>query len=223
MNIFPEIKGSIDSWDMIVMGHLRVNPYFGESYDAPPRGDPSTCTSVMVRGRDAQGKPYVLIIDATLRLKAEDYYFDINRRTGLKGSDVTHCFVTHHHLDHYEALPYFPSAQWMAADPVAALLHETATKVDVTRLTGVSGEFLPGVAAVHLPGHTDTLHGVAFQWQGKRILVAGDSVMSRHHFEHETTDFQKDPEMNRIAAQTIRSMKESFNIVVPGHDNMVVV
>jgi len=55
-NIFPEIKGSVDSWDMIVMGHLRVNTYFGESYDDPPRGDPSTCTSVMVRGKDFDGK-----------------------------------------------------------------------------------------------------------------------------------------------------------------------
>lgn len=223
MNIFPEIKGSVDSWDMIVMGHLRVNPYFGESYDDPPRGDPSTCTSVMVRGTDYDGKPFVLIVDPTLRLSAEDYFFDINRRTGLSGEDVTHCFVTHHHLDHYEALPYFPNAVWMAAKPVAEILYREADKVDVSKLIGVEGEFLPGVYAVSLPGHTDTLHGVAFSCGGKKILVAGDSVMSRHHFAAETTDFQPDPEMNRIAGDTIRSMKESFDIVIPGHDNLIAV
>ena len=222
MNIFPEIKGSVDSWDMIVMGHLRVNTYFGESYDDPPRGDPSTCTSVMVRGKDFDGKQYVLIIDPTLRLSAKDYDFDINRRTGLHNADVTHCFITHHHLDHYEALPYFPDAVWMAVPAVADIIREN-DKVDAASIVGVEGEFLPGVAAVPLPGHTDTINGVAFICDGKKVLVAGDAVMSRHHFEHETTDFQQDPEMQRIAAQSIRNMKESFDIVIPGHDNLVVV
>ena len=223
MNLFPKIKGTVDSWDMIVMGHLRVNTYFGENYDDPPRGDPSTCTSVMVRGKDENGKAYVLIVDPTLRWKAEDYYFDINRRTGLHKDDVTHLFVSHHHLDHYEALPYFPKACWMAAKPVAEIIRKDSTKVDASPLIGVEGEFLPGVAAVHLPGHTDTIHGVAFSSGGKKILVAADAVMSRHHFEHETTDFQPDLEMQKVAGQTIRSMKESFDIVVPGHDNLVVV
>ena len=222
MKNFPEIKGTIDNWDVIVAGHLRVNTYFGESYDNPPRGDPSTCTSVMVRGKETDGKPFVLIIDATLRWKAEDYDFDINRRTGLHLKDVTHCFVTHHHLDHYEALPYFPNAKWMAAKPVAGILHKEATKVDASRITGVENEFLPGVCAVHLPGHTETLHGTAFSYKGKKILVAGDSVMSKYHLDHETTDFQKDPELNQIAAQTIRDMKETYDIIIPGHDNIVV-
>jgi glyoxylase-like metal-dependent hydrolase (beta-lactamase superfamily II) len=223
MNILPVIQGTVDSWDMIVMGHLRVNTYFGESYDAPPRGDPSTCTSVMVRGRQADGSPYVLIIDATTRWTPEDYYFDINRRTGLHASDVTHCFVTHHHGDHFEALPYFPNARWMAAPKVVELIGGGNEKANVTGLEGVTGEFLPGVVAVNLPGHTDSLHGVAFSCGGKNILVAGDAVMSRHHFVHETTDFQNDPAMQKIAGETIRSMKESFDIVVPGHDNLIVV
>jgi len=223
MNIYPKITGSPIDWDVIVMGHLKVNTYFGETYDAPPRGDPSTCTSVMVRGREPDGKPYVLIIDPTVRLCAEDYYFDINRRTGLHYEDVTHCFVTHHHLDHYEALAYFPNAVWMAANPVAAIIRSDGVKIDASPIQGVSGEFLPGVAAVPLPGHTETLHGVAFSCGGKKILVAGDAVMSRHHFRDETTDFQPDQEMRKIAAQTIKSMKESFDVVVPGHDNTIAV
>jgi len=220
--MFPKINGSIDSWDMIVMGHLRVNTYFGESYDNPPRGQPSTCTSVMVRGCDVSGKPYVLIIDPTLRLSVKDYDFDINRRTGLRLEDVTHCFITHHHLDHFEALPYFPEAVWMAVPEVADIIRKNED-VDVSAIIGVEGEFLPGVATVHLPGHTDTIHGAAFTGGGKKVLVAGDAVMSRHHFEHETTDFQPDPEMQKVAAKTIQAMKANFDIVIPGHDNMIVV
>ena len=223
MNIYPKINGNVAEWDMIVMGHLKVNPYFGESYDSPPRGDPSTCSSVMIRGLDEAGRPYVLIVDPTVRLAPEDYYFDINRRTGLHKEDVTHCFVTHHHSDHYEALSYFPGTRWLAAPPVADILRKEAVKIDASAIAGVSGEFLPGVSTVFLPGHTGTLHGVAFMCQGKKILIAADAVMSRHHFIHETTDFQPDPDMNKTAAQTIRSIKESFDIVVPGHDNIVII
>ena len=220
--MFPNLKGSIESWDVIVMGHLRVNTYFGESYDNPPRGQPSTCTSVMVRGRDTDGKPYVLIIDPTVRLSAKDYDFDINRRTGLRLEDVTHCFVTHHHADHYEALQYFPGAMWMAETSVAEMIKES-DEIDASGIKGVEGEFLPGAAAIPLPGHTDNIHGVAFISAGKKILIAADAVMSRHHFEHETTDFQPDPEKQKTAAQTIQSMKKNFDIVVPGHDNLIVV
>ena len=223
MNIYPNIAGTVDNWDMIVMGHLRVNEYFGEKRDAPPRGDPSTCTSVMVRGKDFMNNPYVLLIDATLCLTAAEYDFDINRRTGLHISDATHCFVTHHHLDHYEALKYIPGIPWYAAPVVAKLIAGGAKHIDGNLIKGVEGEFLPGVYALPLPGHTDSLHGVAFSYRGKRILVAADSVMSKYHFDNETTDFQPDPAMNAVAKQTIANMKESFDIVIPGHDNMIVV
>jgi len=222
MDIYPEIVGQITDWDIIVIGHLKVNTFFGETYDNPQRGDPSTCTSVMVRGITRDSRPYVLIVDPTLRITQEDYYFDINRRTGLRAGDVTHCFCTHHHGDHYEALRYFPGAVWYAETGVADMIKNGGCAFDISRLTGVVGEFLPGVYAVPLPGHTGNLHGVAFQHRGRRILVAGDAVMTKYHFDAGVTDFQNDPIMTAKAAQTIQDIKESYDIVVPGHDNMVI-
>jgi hypothetical protein len=32
MNIYPAIKSNVESWDIIVMGHLRVNTYW-DSFD----------------------------------------------------------------------------------------------------------------------------------------------------------------------------------------------
>jgi glyoxylase-like metal-dependent hydrolase (beta-lactamase superfamily II) len=216
--MYPTIEGSIENWDIIVIGHLRVNTFFGETYENPPRGYPSTCTSTMVRGYGRGGEPYVLLIDPTIRATPGDYDFDINRRTGLRLGDVTHCFCTHHHADHFEALPYFPRAAWYAEDGVAELIRNEPA---MSRVAGVRGEFLPGVAAVHLPGHTENLHGVAFCHRGKRILAAGDAVMSKYHFDAETTDFQKDPSLVRKAADTIREMKTDFDVVIPGHDNAI--
>jgi glyoxylase-like metal-dependent hydrolase (beta-lactamase superfamily II) len=222
MDIFPDIAGRTENWDVIVMGHLKVNVYFGESYEKPPRGDPSTCTSVMVRGTERDGRPYILIIDPTIRERPEDFYFDINRRTGLRGKDVTHCFCTHHHGDHYEAMKYFPSAKWLAVPDVAALIKAGKNVFDISKLESAEGEFLPGVCAVPLPGHTGSLCGAAFAYRGKRVLAAGDAVMSKYHFDNGTTDFQNDPNLILKAAQSIRKIKDSFDIVIPGHDNIIV-
>lgn len=208
----------IEEYDIIVVGHLKWNPYFGESEDAPPRGDPSTCTSVLVRGRQEDGKKFALLIDPTLRLCREDYYFDLNRRTGLHPEDITHCFCTHEHFDHQAGLNYFPDAVWMAGRAVAEELR-SSVHIDGSRVRGVQGSFLPGVEAVSLPGHTYSLHGVAFRHQGKYVLAAGDAVMTKNHFRDNTAMFEKDTD---LAAETIRRIKENYDVVIPGHDNLII-
>jgi len=219
MNIFPPLSGQVQAYDLLVIGHLRWNRYFGEGPEAPPRGDPSTCTSTLIRGLDRKGQSYCLIVDPTLRVKPEDYYFDLNRRTGLKPSHITHCFITHEHYDHQAGVLNFPEAAWLAAPAVAALLKDSP-HIDGSRVEGVSGEFLPGVYALPLPGHTPGLHGAAFVFEGRRFVAAGDGVMTGHHFQRETTEFEQDA---ALAAQTIRNLKESADAVIPGHDNLILV
>ncbi len=172
MDVWQTIEGQAESWDVIVIGHLRWNRYWGESAGNPPRGQPSTCTSTLIRGRDAEGRPYLLLVDPTWRVTASDYYFDLNRRTGLRYSDITHCYVTHDHKDHQMGLNYFPNAVWCAAPPVQAILAGSAD-IDGARVRGVTGEFLPGVAPVALPGHTASLHGLAVRCSGRRIVCGG--------------------------------------------------
>lgn len=218
MNNFPTIIGRIDTYDVIVNGHLKWNPYFGENEVDPPRGDPSTCTSTMIRGEDMEGKPYVLLIDPTLRLSAADYYFDINRRTGLRPKDVTHCFISHVHFDHQIGVNYFPNAKWLASEKVAEELKASAF-IDGNRVEGVGGEFLPGIFMIPLPGHTMNLCGIAFRSDEYKVLVASDGVMTKGHYAHDTTLFAADIE---LAAQSIRMIKKTFDIIIPGHDNVIV-
>lgn len=217
-DVFTNIKGQIETYDVIVIGHLKWNPYFGEQKEAPPRGDPSTCTSTMVRGRQADGSPFVLLIDPTLRLTPEDYYFDINRRTGLHAEDITHCFVTHSHYDHQAGLAYFPHAVWMAAESVAEELRNSPY-LDGARVAGVTGEFLPGVYAVPLPGHVEHLYGAAFWSGGRRVVVTGDGVMTKNHFRDGTTMFERDA---ALAKETIRGLHAIADLIIPGHDNVIV-
>jgi len=216
-NDFPKMNRSVLSFDIIVIGHLKWNPYFNERQENPPRGDPSTCTSTLICGSDLQGKRYRLLIDTTLRDSKEAYYFDLNRRTGLLPEDITHCFITHSHFDHQIGVSYFPDTIWMAAAPVAQELT-TSVHIDGSKVVGVSGEFLPGVFAIPLPGHTDTLHGVAFEFGGKRIVVAADGVMTKNHFINNTTMFESDTE---VAALTIKKLKHDVDFIIPGHDNII--
>jgi len=218
MTQFPHLTGQIADYDIIVVGHLRWNRYFGESADNPPRGQPSTCTSTLIQGVDQQGQPYRLLVDPTIRESASDYYFDLNRRTGLRARDITHCYVTHEHWDHQFGLSYFPNAQWLASAPVAEALRRSEY-IDGSRVVAVEGEFLPGVCAVPLVGHTLSLHGAAFVYEGRRIVVAGDAVMTKHHYRHETTEFEKDA---ALAAEAIRWLKANADMVVPGHDNLII-
>lgn len=217
--MFPEIKGNILHYDVIVIGHQRANVYFGDDPKNPPRGKPVTCTSTMIRGTDEHGAPYVLIIDPTTRNNAEEYYFEISRRTGLHPEDITHCFCTHEHFDHIEGLAYFPNAKWLAAKPNLPWAGASML-VDKARLIGVEGEFLPGLYAIPLPGHTNTLHGIAFRHGGKRFIAAGDAVVSKYHFAEVTNNFEDDIEM---AVQTQKMIKQNFDVVIPGHDNLFLV
>lgn len=217
--MFPNILGTIDSYDVIVVGHQRCNVYFGDDPQNPPRGKPVTCTSTLVRGRRADGSKYALLIDPTTRHNPEEFYFDLKRRTGLEPEEITHCFVTHEHFDHVEGLNYFPNAQWLVEK--RNLPWAGASMVaDKAKMHPVEGEFLPGVYAHPLPGHTNTLCGVAFVYEGRKYIVAGDAVVSRHHFKDFANNFEDDVE---AARRTQMQIKEDFDVVIPGHGNLFLI
>lgn len=217
--MFPEIKGKIESYDVIVIGHQRANVYFGDDPQNPPRGKPVTCTSTLIRGTTADGEKYALLVDPTTRHDAEEFYFDLSRRTGLCPAEITHCFSTHEHFDHVEGLAYFPQAKWLVEKnnlPWAG----ASMLVNKAKLIPVEKEFLPGVYAVPLPGHTHTLCGIAFAYEGRRFIVTGDAVVSRHHFKALTNNFEDDAE---AAKRTQRHIRADYDVVIPGHDNLFLI
>lgn len=217
--MFPRIQGTIDSYDVIVVGHQRANIYFGDNPQNPPRGKPVTCTSTLIRGKQPDGTPYALLVDPTTRNTPQEFYFELQRRTGLKPEEITHCFTTHEHFDHIEGLAYFPKAHWLAEKhnlPWAS----ASMLIDKARLEPVEGEFLPGVFAEPLPGHTNTLCGIAFAYQGHRYIVAGDAVVSRHHFADRVNNFEDDAE---LARRTQEQIAKDYDVVIPGHDNLFLV
>jgi glyoxylase-like metal-dependent hydrolase (beta-lactamase superfamily II) len=49
--------------------------------------------------------------------------------------------------------------------------------------------------------------------------VTGDGVMTKNHFRDNTTMYETDAAM---AAQSIMNLKESADLIIPGHDNLIV-
>ena len=98
-------KGRADSrvtrWDVVTIGNLSRNRYWGEP-DA--RGVRAViCTCSLVRGSD-----FRLLVDPSIA-DAEQMARELDRRTGLNPRDVTAAFVTHEHGDHYAGLAHSPT------------------------------------------------------------------------------------------------------------------
>jgi len=191
------------------IGHLSRNRFWGEDESAPHR--PAMCTSSLLWHSDA-----LLLVDPCVPYEKMDEL--IFNRAGRRIGDVTALFLTHPHGDHtvdaarYEGIPIYiaPGAQDDFRDSPLA-----------ERFRPFPDDCLPGVKAVLLPGHTKGSAGLAFSWEGFRVLIAGDAVMTRDFFaagegHFNSVDFA-------AVAETIQGIKEEHDFVVPGHDLIILV
>jgi len=197
----------VHRWDVITVGNLSRNRYWGEGDDAPVR--PVLCTCTLVQGAD-----FRLIVDPSVagpeRMAAE-----LDRRTGLDLSDVTHVFLTHEHGDHHAGLACFPEARWMAAPPAADVINASGRYA--RGVEPVSGRILEAIDATPTPGHTASHHSLRFDCQGLSVVVAGDAVMTRDFWD-ERRGFFNSVDFT-LAAATIERLATLADVVVPGHDN----
>ena len=77
---------------------------------------------------------------------------------------------------------------------------------------------MSGLSVVHLPGHTPGSAGFSFVMDERRILITGDAVMTKDFFAAEEGYFNS-VDFTTVK-ETIRYIKNNFDIVVPGHDMM---
>lgn len=208
-------KGKPDSrvqrWDVITIGNLSRNRYWGEGDDRGVRSAICTCTVV-------QGEGFRLLVDPSIT-QAELMATELDRRTGLEPGEIDTVFITHEHGDHWFGLAHFPKARWLAAPELAAALNKSA------KLSGkvepVSGRLLEAIDILHTPGHTPTHHSLRFDCEGLSVVIAGDAVATRDFWRNRqgyfnSVDFA-------LAAKTMDRIAGLADIVVPGHDNYFLV
>jgi len=198
-------------WDIVTIGNLSRNRYWGESDDVAVR--PAMCTSTLIRGEN-----FCLLVDPPIG-DAERMAAELDRRAGLKPADVTAIFVTHGHGDHLAGVQNFPDATWLAAPDVAETLNEAGRFEK--EFAPAAGRLFDALDVVATPGHTLDHHSLRFRCDGLSVVVAGDAVMTRDFWVHRqgffnSVDFE-------TAARTMDALAETADIIIPGHDNYFLV
>ena len=197
----------VKRWDIVTVGNLSRNRYWAESEDRAIRAP--LCTSTLI-----QGEGFHLLVDPPIADR-ERMAAELDRRTGLKISDIDAVFVTHEHGDHWAGLELFPGATWYAAPAVAEAIH--AVSRCAKPLQAAVGRMFDLVELVPTPGHTASHHSLRFDCEGLSVVVAGDAVMTRDFWAERRGFFN-----SADAAQASRTMEllaQMADAIVPGHDN----
>jgi glyoxylase-like metal-dependent hydrolase (beta-lactamase superfamily II) len=204
-------ESKVQRWDVITVGNLSRNQYWGEGRDRAVRQ--VLCTSTLV-----VGDSFALLVDPPIKDAAE-MTREFDRRTGKTPDFVTACFVTHEHGDHWPGLVNFPQAKWLAAPGVADELNRTARLSK--HVEGVEGRLFEAIDVVPTPGHTVGHHALRFDCDGRSIVTAGDAVATLDFFRDRrgffnSVDFDQ-------AARSMDKLVALADIIVPGHDNYFLV
>jgi glyoxylase-like metal-dependent hydrolase (beta-lactamase superfamily II) len=194
-------------WDIITIGNLSRNRYWGEGEDRACR--PAQCTCTLVVADHAR-----LLVDPSLA-DAEPMARELDRRTGLKPAEIDAVFLTHEHGDHHFGLRHFAGARWLAAPAVAARLNESG-QYD-RPVEPVGGALFGEIDLIPTPGHTLSHHSLRFDCEGLSVVIAGDAAMTRDFWRarqgyFNSADFD-------LVARSIEQLAEIADIIVPGHDN----
>lgn len=200
-------------WDVLTIGWLSRNRYWGESDDRAYREPLCTSTLIRVAGR-------TIVVDPGL--PPEEMARVLDRRAGVDPASVDTVFLTHFHGDHRVGLEAFPHAAWYMAPPEIEhwkhrLPADSPDRGLLDRLRLMGPAVLPGIDVIETPGHTPGHASLLFESEGLRVVVAGDAVMTRDFFRHR--DYYFNTADAGAAVRSIETIAGTADIVVPGHDN----
>ncbi len=148
--------------------------------------------------------------------------------------DVTDVVLTHAHYDHIVNFTLFPKARiwigeiemdWAAAQPPGfnplpeLYVQELVRSKQLTKVTS-GQEFIPGIYAYAVPGHTPGHLLFVLNNGGQDILFTGDSAKNRAELLSrkviDTDDAAESAQSIELIWQHWR--KKPGNLLIPGHD-----
>jgi glyoxylase-like metal-dependent hydrolase (beta-lactamase superfamily II) len=218
--------------DVLVIGHLSRNKFWGEPDDRACRE--ALCTSTLIRS----GGRTVLVDPGC---PPQEMAPVLDRRAGLAVADVDAVFLTHFHADHrvgiaaFEDVDWylseFEDVDWYLSEPEIRAWqgHPSLTPAECAilgRTIAAPPALAPGVELLatpgHTPGHTSLLvraHPAPAGGSGRAgtTVVAGDAAPTRDFF------FARDWFHNAVdpacAVTSVDLIAARADAVVPGHDN----
>ncbi|MFB6069631.1 MAG: MBL fold metallo-hydrolase [Halanaeroarchaeum sp.] len=151
---------------------------------------------------------------------------DALEATGTDPREIDDVLLSHVHFDHVQNVDLFENATvHVPADEIERVEtggHDWATPpfadrmldaLDVAQMTG--GEVLPGVEAVHSPGHVEHHYSFVLERDSLTIGITGDAIKNVREFVTGDPFTLWD---DAVAAETQRRLAERLDFVVPGHD-----
>ena len=211
--------------DVICIGQLSRNEFWNESQ--PVR--PPLATTALTRA----GGTNILVDPA---LPGQAMAQALHQRSGLRPADIDIVFLTNFHPTHRRGLEIFDEATWLlhqterdaVAEHLNSLLESTETgSADAVeaelallgRTEPAPDELAAGVQLFPSPGPTPgscALLVVAL----RTIVVAGDAVLTGDYYDHARV-YEQSADAEQAAA-SLAEIHEIADIIVPGHDNLLV-
>jgi glyoxylase-like metal-dependent hydrolase (beta-lactamase superfamily II) len=195
---------------IVNIGTLPMNKFWGETERVRPAT--ATCTFLQV------GDHRVLVDPSPYPAELEGMLF---ARTGLRPGQIDQVFLTHFHGDHRFGLELFSGQSWVMASAGLTEWRDRSPEdiAEISRFLPAEEHLLEGLSLLPSPGHTPGHCSLLAETQWGSLVITGDAVMTQEYFEAEegygnSTDFAQ-------AAETIRSIKQSAQLVIPGHGNLI--
>lgn len=200
-------KSAVTHWDVVTIGNLSRNRYWGESEEKSLHPVICTTTLITVNGHH-------VVVDPSLK-DGNAMADELKRRAGLTPDNIDVVFVTHEHGDHHVGLPNFPKAKWLANPLVADTINKTEHYPKQVEAAGNS--IYDAIDVIAIPGHTPGTSGLRFDYRGLSVFVVGDAVATKDFWDEGRMYFKAlDIEESLRSYKKIASLA---NVVVPGHDN----
>ena len=212
---------------VISIGALSGHPLWGEG----PGLRTAHATTTLIRAGSR-----VIVVDPGLPAAA--LAARLNERSGLRAEQVTDVFLTNFRPAHRGGLAAFgKAAVWVSEaeresvgrELVAAYEEETDEEtrevlrgeIALLRATkGAPDRLAEGVDLFPLPGFTPGGCGLILPLAGSTVVVAGDAVGTGEHLA--AGRVLDRPFDAGAARESFREVIEIADVIVPGHDNLLV-
>lgn len=203
-------NSKVTHWDVITIGNLSRNRYWGESDEKAIHDVICTCSVI-------SGKDFHVLVDPSIADEST-MRTELKRRTGLVPDDVNIVFITHQHGDHVAGLKHFPKAGWVAGSETASILNKSGSFTKQIEPAGTN--LFDAIDVISTPGHTTDHHSLRFDYKGFSIVIAGDAVATKDFWN------ERRPYYNALdipeSKRTMEKLNSLADIIVPGHDNFFV-
>ncbi len=133
-------------------------------------------------------------------------------------ADITKIFITHFHIDHFEGIEHFRNAQWYCHHLALADFNDPIRGKFIPVDDG--DELIPNVVVLHTPGHTQGHSSILWEAENKavRVVICGDAIINLAWLQSGYIwKFNEDFYDTEIARNSIRSVLDKSDIIIPGH------